>query len=80
MKGPIFFNPTSAAPSGNDAQCNDNACDLSLKVNFNLLEHAPKKIVVYLNEEYPSTWLGNKSIYQTRMAIDDGGELIVLAP
>ena len=42
---------------GNDyIQCYDNACDLSLKVNFNLLEHAPKKIVVYLNEEYHSTF------------------------
>ncbi|NOR33304.1 MAG: D-mannonate epimerase, partial [Bacteroidales bacterium] len=27
-----------------------------------------------------STWLGNKSIYRTRMAIADGGELVVLAP
>ncbi|MFA5526596.1 MAG: hypothetical protein WC992_07220, partial [Acholeplasmataceae bacterium] len=27
-----------------------------------------------------STWLGNKAIYRTRMAIQDGGELIVLAP
>ena len=65
---------------GNDMQCYDLACDLSLKVNFNLLEKSPKKIVVYLNDEYHSTWLGNKSIYRTRMAIADGGELVVLAP
>ncbi|KAL9186897.1 hypothetical protein ACHAXT_010617 [Thalassiosira profunda] len=65
---------------GNDIECYDLACELSLKVNFNLLERAPKKVVVYLNEEYHSTWLGNKSIYRTRMAIADGGELIVLAP
>ncbi|KAK1741857.1 putative lactate racemase-like protein [Skeletonema marinoi] len=65
---------------GRDVQAYDLACDLSLKVNFNLLDRSPKKIVVYLNEEYHSTWLGNKSIYRTRMAIDDGGELIVLAP
>ncbi|MBR6677893.1 MAG: hypothetical protein IKL23_04080 [Oscillospiraceae bacterium] len=40
-----------------------------------------KKVVVYLNaEEFKSTWLGNKSVYRTRMAIADGGELIVLAP
>ena len=56
------------------------ACELSLQVNFNLLPKPPKKMVVYLNEEYHSTWLGNKSIYRTRMAIDDGGELIVIAP
>ena len=40
-----------------------------------------KKVVVYLDPtEFKSTWLGNKSIYRTRMAIDDGGELIVIAP
>lgn len=65
---------------GRDQQCYDLACDLSLKVNFNLLDREPKKMVVYLNEEYKSTWLGNKSIYRTRMALADGGELIVLAP
>ncbi len=65
---------------GRDVSAYDLACDLSLKVNFNLLTFSPKKMVVYLNDEYHSTWLGNKSIYRTRMAIDDGGELIVLAP
>jgi hypothetical protein len=40
-----------------------------------------KKVVVYLDpEEFKSTWLGNKSVYRTRMAIADKGELIVLAP
>ncbi|MDC7233185.1 MAG: D-mannonate epimerase, partial [Spirochaetales bacterium] len=39
------------------------------------------KVVVYLSpDEFRSTWLGNKSIYRTRMAIADGGELIVMAP
>jgi hypothetical protein len=40
-----------------------------------------RKVLVYLDpEEFKSTWLGNKSIYRTRMAIADGGELVVLAP
>ena len=40
-----------------------------------------KKVVVYLDEkEFKSTWLGNKAVYRTRMAIEDGGELIVIAP
>ena len=40
-----------------------------------------KKVVVYLDpEEFHSTWLGNKAIYRTRMAIADGGELVVLGP
>lgn len=39
------------------------------------------KAVVYLDpREFKTTWLGNKSIYRTRMAMADGGELIVLAP
>lgn len=40
-----------------------------------------KKCVVYLTpEEFHSTWLGNKAVYRTRMAMADGGELIILAP
>ena len=51
------------------------------KVNFEMLDEPLQKVVVYLDpEEFKSTWLGNKSIYRTRMAIADGGELIVLAP
>ena len=38
-------------------------------------------MVVYLDEkEFRSTWLGNKAVYRTRMAIDDDGELVVIAP
>jgi len=66
---------------GDDAECFERACELSLKVNFNLIEEPPKKMVVYLDpEEFHTTWLGNKSVYRTRMAIADEGELIVLAP
>lgn len=66
---------------GNDMECFTKAADLSLKVNFNMLDEPLKKVVVYLDPtEFKSTWLGNKSIYRTRMAIADGGELIVLAP
>ncbi len=66
---------------GDDYECFQKASDLSLKVNFKMLEKPLKKVVVYLDpEEFRSTWLGNKSIYRTRMAIADGGELIVLAP
>jgi nickel-dependent lactate racemase len=44
-------------------------------------ERPLRKVVVYLEPgEFKSTWLGNKAIYRTRMAIADGGELIVLAP
>lgn len=66
---------------GRDIQCYTAACDLSLKVNFTLLDKAVKRMVAYMNpEEFRSTWLANKSIYRTRMAMADAGELIVLAP
>ncbi len=66
---------------GDDLECFNKAAALSLKVNFQMLEEPIQKAVVYLDpEEFKSTWLGNKSIYRTRMAMADGGELIVLAP
>ena len=66
---------------GDDEEVFRLASDLSLKVNFNVLEDPLKKVVVFLDpSEYKSTWLGNKSIYRTRMAMADNGELIVLAP
>jgi len=66
---------------GDDEECFVKAAELSLKVNFQMLEQPLQKVVVYLDpEEFKSTWLGNKSIYRTRMAIADGGELVVLAP
>jgi nickel-dependent lactate racemase len=66
---------------GDDQECFLKACDLSLKLNFSLFEKPLNKVVVYLDPgEYKSTWLGNKSIYRTRMAIADGGELVVIAP
>jgi nickel-dependent lactate racemase len=66
---------------GNSIECYNQACELSMAVNFTMLENPPQKMVVYLDpDEFHSTWLGNKSIYRTRMAIADDGELIVLAP
>ena len=66
---------------GDDVECFNLAAKLSLEVNFIMLDKPLKKVVVYLEpQEFKSTWLGNKSIYRTRMAIEDDGELIVLAP
>jgi nickel-dependent lactate racemase len=67
--------------AGDDDEAFLKACDLSQKTNFELLDAPLKKVVVFLDpEEFKSTWLGNKSVYRTRMAIADEGELIVLAP
>jgi hypothetical protein len=46
-----------------------------------MLDAPIRKAVVYLDPgEFRSTWLGNKAIYRTRMALVDNAELIVLAP
>jgi nickel-dependent lactate racemase len=66
---------------GDDVECFLQACELSLKVNFELVPESLSKVIVYLDpKEFHSTWLGNKAIYRTRMAIADGGELVILAP
>lgn len=66
---------------GDDYKCFEKASELSLKVNFEMVEKPLNKVIVYLDpHEFKSTWLGNKSIYRTRMAIADGGELLVIAP
>ncbi|MFT4111134.1 lactate racemase domain-containing protein [Silvibacterium sp.] len=66
---------------GDDVECFHLAADLSLKVNFEMLEEPIRKAVVYLEpHEFHSTWLGNKAVYRTRMALADDAELIILAP
>ena len=59
----------------------ERAAELSLQCNFLMMDREMKKAVVYLDpHEFHSTWLGNKSVYRTRMALADDAELIVLAP
>ena len=66
---------------GSGTECFELAAKLSVAVNFKLLDEELTKVVVYLDpEEFHTTWLGNKSVYRTRMAIADKGELVVLAP
>lgn len=65
---------------GNTRKVLEAAIEVSQQKNINFLDRGIKKCVVYLDpKEFKSTWLGNKSVYRTRMAIQDGGELIVLA-
>ena len=66
---------------GDDFECFQKAADLSLETNFIMVDKQINKCIVYLDpSEFKSTWLGNKSVYRTRMALADGAELIVLAP
>ena len=66
---------------GDDIECFERAAELSLETNFIMLDREIHKCVVYLDpEEFKSTWLGNKSIYRTRMALADDAELVIIAP
>ena len=89
---PILFALTvTTAPGGNirthglfigeGRKCLEEAIKLAQEKNIDFVETGIKKCVVYLDpSEFHSTWLGNKAVYRTRMAMADGGELIVLAP
>ena len=66
---------------GDDFECFQKAADLSLETNFIMVDRQIRKCLVWLDpEEFKSTWLGNKAVYRTRMALADGAELIVMAP
>lgn len=89
---PILFALTvTTAPRGNirthglfigeGRKCLEEAIKLAQEKNIDFVETGIKKCVVYLDpSEFHSTWLGNKAVYRTRMAMADGGELIILAP
>lgn len=66
---------------GDERDTLEDAIAISQKLNVFYLEKPAKKVVCYLEpEEFTSTWVGNKAIYRTRLAVADGGTLVVLAP
>jgi hypothetical protein len=49
--------------------------------NITVFDEPLQKVVCVMQaDEFHSTWVANKAIYRTRMALADGGELIVIAP
>ena len=66
---------------GDDIECFEKAAKLSIEINFEKVKKPLTKVVVYLDpSEFKSTWLGNKAVYRTRMAIANDGELLIIAP
>ena len=66
---------------GGGREAFSRAAALSAEVNIEYLERPADKVVVYLDPgSFKSTWLGNKAVYRTRLAIADSGELLVIAP
>ena len=75
----LFFGEGGSSSSGGAAF--RAATDLALSVNVHRVDEPFRRCVVRLDpDEFHSTWVGNKAIYRTRMAMADGGELVVLAP
>jgi len=75
----VFTGEGGTRSSGGDAF--RTAAALSAEVNIETVEAPFQRCIAYLNpDEYRSTWLANKAIYRTRLAMADGGELIVVAP
>jgi nickel-dependent lactate racemase len=66
---------------GDDLETYLAAARQSREENITVFEEPVRKIVcVMQGDEFFSTWVANKAIYRTRMALADGGELIVIAP
>jgi nickel-dependent lactate racemase len=66
---------------GDDLETYLGAARHSREQNITLFDEPIRKIVcVMQRDEFFSTWVANKSIYRTRMALADGGELVVIAP
>lgn len=57
------------------------AAALSARTNIVTVPEPFGRVACWLApDEFRTTWLGNKAVYRTRMALADGGELVVLAP
>jgi len=66
---------------GDDLETYLAAAKQSREQNISVFEEPLTKVVcVMQGDEFFSTWVANKAIYRTRMAMADGGELLILAP
>ena len=72
---------TSGIYVGDDLETYLAAARASREQNITVFDKPVKKIVAVMQaDEFRSTWVANKSVYRTRMALADGGELLVIAP
>lgn len=66
---------------GDDLDTYLGAAKQSRQQNVTLFDEPIKKVVAVMQaDEFRSTWVANKAVYRTRMAIADGGELLIIAP
>ena len=66
---------------GDDLETYLMAARASKKENITVVEEPiPKIVAVMQGDEFHSTWVANKAVYRTRMAMADGGDLLIIAP
>jgi nickel-dependent lactate racemase len=66
---------------GDDLDTYLDAARQSRDENITVLDEPLRKVVCVMQaDEFHSTWVANKAVYRTRMALADGGELVVIAP
>ncbi len=66
---------------GDDLETYLSAARQAREQNINVFDEPLKKVVcVMQGDEFFSTWVANKAVYRTRMAMADGGELVIIAP
>ena len=57
------------------------AAELSARCNITRVPEPLQRVVCWLDpDEFQTTWLANKALYRTRMALADGAQLMLLAP
>lgn len=70
----------TGAYAGNSVATYVAAAKASRERNITVVPPLKKVVAVMQGDEFYSTWVANKAVYRTRMAIADGGELLILAP
>ncbi|MDO4550931.1 MAG: lactate racemase domain-containing protein [Planctomycetia bacterium] len=66
--------------AGDDLDTYLDGARASRSQNITVVPPLKKVVAVMQGDEFYSTWVANKAIYRTRMAMADGGELLILAP
>src|SRR6202163_143501 len=66
---------------GDDVETYLMAARTSKKENITIVEKPITKAVAVMQaDEFHSTWVANKAVYRTRMALAEGADLLIIAP
>jgi nickel-dependent lactate racemase len=72
---------TSGIYVGDDLETYLAAARASRAQNITVFDEPVSKVVAVMQaDEFRSTWVANKAVYRTRLAIGNGGELLIIAP